>query len=81
MTSNLRSADRSITTAFVRQAQYSSMAPSLANSCGSQKPLYSMKLRVCLAKLWWKPVSRVILGSASGVVRRAIARWNLFCPE
>ena len=70
-----------MTTAFSRQAQYSSIGPALAKELASQKPLYSTKLRVCLAKLAWKAVSRVMVGSASGVIRFATARENFSAPE
>gem|GEM_PF-4625978 len=46
VTSYLRNGDKSMTTAFSRQAQYSAMAPEFDIWLANQKPLYSLKSRV-----------------------------------
>ena len=68
-TSNLRSADRSITATRSRHAQYSWCGPWLSKLLGSQKPLYSVTLVVSAPVRAANAVGLVSTGSESGVSR------------
>src|ERR1700742_192017 len=74
MISILRNGLRSISAACSRQAQYSATAPWVGKELGSQKFRYSVKLRVSAELRGWKPVSRVVCGGESGVIRYPIER-------